>query len=273
MKFFFQREPFGGLWPIRIDFSTGLFADNDFSFDAYSDSFYEYLLKLYFLTDGQCVKCRELYERAVGGMRNFLLREQNDTFVGKVKCSVPDDHLSYLSFFLPGMLALGSTLNADDLQLAVKLAQTAAGWHAQTQTGLMADGFHILKEALLITDPSFKLRPEFMESCFYLWRFTANETWREIGWKLFKNLVRNCRVTYGFAELKNVNYPELGFVDMQDSYLLAETFKYAFLLFSDSDVMPLDEFVFTTEGHPLKIFDQEWLAAHYRGKLGYEIRD
>jgi mannosyl-oligosaccharide alpha-1,2-mannosidase len=274
MNFFFSREPFMGLWPIRIDFSTGLFANNDFSFDAYGDSFYEYLLKLYFLTNGQCVKCRELYERAIQGMRSSLLRTgDRGTYVGNVKCSVPDDRLSYLSFFLPGMLALGSTLNGDDLQLAIKLAQTAASWHAHTQTGLMADEFQIVKEEVVITDPSFKLRPEFIESCFYLWRFTANETWRNIGWTLFESIVRNCRATHGFAALKNVNEPELGFIDMQDSYLLAETFKYAFLLFSDSELISLDEFVFTTEGHPLRIFQQDWLARHYTGKLGYRIRN
>ena len=42
-----------------------------------------------------------------------------------------------------------------------------------------------------------------------------------------------------------------------DSYVLAETFKYLYLLFSESDDMAVkvDDFIFTTEGHliPLSI--------------------
>jgi mannosyl-oligosaccharide alpha-1,2-mannosidase len=81
----------------------------------------------------------------------------------------------------------------------------------------------------------------------------------------------NCRATHGFGPLKHVNYPEMGISDTQDSYLLAETFKYAFLLFSNSSVLPLEEFVFTTEGHPLRHFDAAWMEAHYAGKPGYTV--
>ncbi|XP_064395885.1 uncharacterized protein LOC135342923 [Halichondria panicea] len=34
-----------------------------------------------------------------------------------------------------------------------------------------------------------------------------------------------------------------------DSFVLAETFKYLFLLFADEGDSPLDDFVFTTEAH------------------------
>lgn len=40
------------------------------------------------------------------------------------------------------------------------------------------------------------------------------------------------------------------------SYALAETWKYLYLLFSSEDLLPLDKWVFNTEGHPLPIF--EW---------------
>jgi mannosyl-oligosaccharide alpha-1,2-mannosidase len=158
------------------------------------------------------------------------------------------------------------------LDLAVQLGETAAKWHNATTTRLMADSYFIENGTVHARDPSFKLRPEFIESCFYLWRLTGDAKWREFGWRTFQSIVINCRATHGFGELRNVNHPELGIVDVQDSYLLAETFKYAFLLFSDSTVLPLDEFVFTTEGHPLRRFTQDWLARHYAGKNGYEVR-
>lgn len=37
------------------------------------------------------------------------------------------------------------------------------------------------------------------------------------------------------------------------SFFLAETLKYLYLLFSPTTVIPLDEWVFNTEAHPLKI--------------------
>jgi len=41
--------------------------------------------------------------------------------------------------------------------------------------------------------------------------------------------------------------------DKQQSFLLAETMKYLYLIFSDGDDVHLDEWVFNTEAHPVKI--------------------
>lgn len=41
--------------------------------------------------------------------------------------------------------------------------------------------------------------------------------------------------------------------DMMQSFFLAETLKYLYLLFSPDDVIPLNQWVFNTEAHPLKI--------------------
>jgi len=38
------------------------------------------------------------------------------------------------------------------------------------------------------------------------------------------------------------------------AYFFSETLKYLYLLFGDSDVLPLNEYVFNTEAHPMKIF-------------------
>ena len=37
------------------------------------------------------------------------------------------------------------------------------------------------------------------------------------------------------------------------SFFLAETLKYFYLIFCDYDVINLDEWVFNTEAHPLKV--------------------
>jgi hypothetical protein len=40
------------------------------------------------------------------------------------------------------------------------------------------------------------------------------------------------------------------------SYFLAETLKYLLLLFGPDDYISLDDFVFTTEAHPLRILSK-----------------
>ena len=41
----------------------------------------------------------------------------------------------------------------------------------------------------------------------------------------------------------------------QQSFFLAETLKYLYLLFSDDSVIPLDQWVFNTEAHPLPVLE------------------
>ena len=40
----------------------------------------------------------------------------------------------------------------------------------------------------------------------------------------------------------------------RNSFFLAETLKYLYLLFINEDPWPLDKYVFNTEAHPLPIF-------------------
>ena len=41
--------------------------------------------------------------------------------------------------------------------------------------------------------------------------------------------------------------------DAQQSFFLAETLKYLYLLYSDSELLSLDLWVFNTEAHPLPV--------------------
>lgn len=47
----------------------------------------------------------------------------------------------------------------------------------------------------------------------------------------------------------------------QESFWLAETLKYLYLLYSPLDVIPLDTWVFNTEAHPLKVMKPSQQAA------------
>jgi hypothetical protein len=109
------------------------------------------------------------------------------------------------------------------------------------------------------------VRPETVESIFYMYRFTHNDMYRDWGWELAEAFEQECRVEGGgYSQLSDVTFsmkPGAGSVgqsygssdSIMQSFFLAETLKYLYLLFSDDDVIPLDKYVFNTEAHPLSV--------------------
>lgn len=85
-----------------------------------------------------------------------------------------------------------------------------------------------------------------------MWRFTKDPKYREWGWEIFQNIEKYCKVAHGYSGVKNVNSIPVQHNDFQESFFLAETLKYLYLLFDDSKI-PLSEWVFNTEAHPLRI--------------------
>jgi mannosidase alpha-like ER degradation enhancer 2 len=97
--------------------------------------------------------------------------------------------------------------------------------------------------------PGYPLRPEAIESAYYLFMLTGDEHWREMGKDMFRRVVAATRVDAGFAHLKDVRTGEQS--DAMESFFLAETLKYAWLLAQPS-ALDFDAVVFNTEAHPLR---------------------
>lgn len=114
------------------------------------------------------------------------------------------------------------------------------------------------------------LRPEFLESTYFLFTATNDPYYLEVGKNVLKSLQRYARVSCGYAAVNDVRTGKKE--DRMDSFVLAETFKYLFLLFANKEdlILNVDEFIFTTEGHLLPLtlavqknssqsdFDQSW---------------
>ncbi|KAI0796069.1 glycoside hydrolase [Abortiporus biennis] len=111
---------------------------------------------------------------------------------------------------------------------------------------------------------SYLLRPETVESFYLLWRTTGDEKWRERGWKVFEAIQRETRTETGYASVSDVERSPSPQRDEMPSFFMAETLKYLFLLFTDEDIVPLDQWVFNTEAHPLPVFEWEkWEKEKY----------
>ena len=74
-----------------------------------------------------------------------------------------------------------------------------------------------------------------------------------MGKQVLENLQQHAQVACGFAAIKDVTSGR--HEDYMDSFVLSETFKYLYLLFSDDDdlILNVDDFLFTTEAHLLPL--------------------
>ncbi|GAV66442.1 Glyco_hydro_47 domain-containing protein [Cephalotus follicularis] len=198
--------------------------------------------------------------------------------------------MDHLVCFLPGALALGATKgitkekalkdnllkfeDLENLKLAEDLAKTCFEMYSVTSTGLAPEiaYFHteefseeglgggnmsseylndiIIKQA----DRHNLLRPETVESLFVLYRITEDPKYREWGWQIFEAFEKFTKVdSGGYTSLDDVTMLPPHKRDKMETFFLGETLKYFYLLFGDSNVIPLDKYVFNTEAHPLPI--------------------
>ena len=85
-----------------------------------------------------------------------------------------------------------------------------------------------------------------------MYRITGDPYWREAGWRMFTNICATTRVAHGHSAIDDVTKTVPRPADSMESFWLAETLKYFYLLFSREDVISLDEWVFNTEAHPMR---------------------
>ncbi|PVH91687.1 glycoside hydrolase family 47 protein [Periconia macrospinosa] len=96
------------------------------------------------------------------------------------------------------------------------------------------------------------LRPEAIESVWYMYRITGNPYYREAGWKMFEAVNAATTAQYGNSAIDDVTKKTPELKDEMESFWLAETMKYFYLLFADESVISLDEWVLNTEAHPFR---------------------
>jgi mannosyl-oligosaccharide alpha-1,2-mannosidase len=104
-----------------------------------------------------------------------------------------------------------------------------------------------------VPDKRYVLRPEAIESIFVLYRITCDPNLLEAAWDMFTTIEKYTKTSKGNAALADVlvakDPPK---EDRMESFWMAQTLKYFYLMFSESSLISLDEYVFNTEGHPFK---------------------
>ncbi|KAJ2898868.1 hypothetical protein IWW38_001195 [Coemansia aciculifera] len=288
-----DEKPYKGLYPIWIDINSGKLTSGQITFGAQGDSWYEYMLKQYIYSGRTHDQYRRMYEESIDSMKQKMVKrsEFDDQmyYVGDLDSTAKkfSPKFQHLTCFVPGMLALGSkTLNRpDDLVLAKQLTYTCFQMYNQTATGLgpeyvlfrdsnnrgllptnhkddfdiqdlaKADSTETSDGYYLGYDRSYILRPETAESIMILYRITGDVMYKEWGWQIFRAISKWTQTPAGFSAYRDVmsTKHESEWSDSMESFFLAETLKYLYLLFSPTDYYSLDEYVFNTEAHPFKI--------------------
>ncbi|CAG8626898.1 7808_t:CDS:10 [Acaulospora morrowiae] len=262
-----------GLYPIGISYETGEFFSDYISFGANGDSFYEYLIKEYILVGGALDQYRRMYIQSVESMHQYMIKEfsikerPNMLFLGELYNNSFVGKMDHLVCFIPGMLAIGSKIldRPGDLETAKRLAETCYWLYEDTETGIGAevnmlnliessettDENEIFSDKILRTDKRYLLRPETIESLFVLYRVTGDKEYQEKGWKIWQAIDKWCKTPTAYSGLYDVTSTERPHNDNMESFFLAETLKYLYLLFSSPTHISLDTYVFNTEAHPL----------------------
>lgn len=266
------RAPIDFLCPVYMSLTTASWLTDHVSMGALGDSFYEYIIKQFLLTGKTEKRYRDMAITICDAVVDRLVFRSaiNDwAYMAEWRRNEFNHKQDHLACFFGGNLALAAQKILDPeknpeegekrekwIKTAADLTTTCYEMYHQQKSGVSPEYVEFLSSgADFVNGPGYYiLRPETMEALFYLWRFTKDQKWRDYAWNIFRAINRWCRVsTGGFAGLKEVNVRKPIKDNTQQSFWLAETLKYSYLIFTDDSVIDLDEWVFNTEAHPLKI--------------------
>ena len=239
----FQRRSRIGLVGSTINVETGRWENRDSHVTGGIDSYYEYLLKSWLLFQDSTFK--RMWDSSVVALNRYLPDERpGGWWYGHVDMDSGERTATLfgaLDAFLPAVLAKsGDTARAARLMESVYRMWTTFGVEPE----------QLDYATMRVVDPEYVLRPEAIESAYYLYRLTGERRYRDMGRVMVDSILHYTRTGAGFAALRSVVTRERS--DRMESFFLAETLKYAYLLFAPPQTLDFDSVVFNTEAHPVR---------------------
>ena len=93
--------------------------------------------------------------------------------------------------------------------------------------------------------PYYILRPETVESFFILNKLTGDPIYREWGWEVFQSIEKYCRTDIAYGSVHDVKNTGASPENRMESFFLAETMKYLYLLMDpDTEIDILEKVKF-----------------------------
>lgn len=239
----YKRRSRIGLVGSRINVETGEWTSKTSHISGGIDSYYEYLLKCWLLFGDR--DCRRMWQDSIASINKYLMDEvAGELWYGRADMLTGQrtaTNFGALDAFFPAVLALsGHIERARALQASAFKMWQAFGVEPE----------RLNYRTMRVEIPGYPLRPEIVESTYYLYHFTRDPQYLQMGQTLFESFVRYCRADTGYASLKSVVTKEKE--DEMPSFLFAETFKYFYLLFAPARTLNFNRVIFNTEAHPIR---------------------
>ncbi|KAK8770403.1 hypothetical protein V5799_013130 [Amblyomma americanum] len=245
----------------HIDVQLGVWTATDSGIGAGVDSYYEYLVKgAIMLQMPELMHMFKEYEKTIS---KYMKRDDWYFWVENSSGKVTMPVFQSLEAFWPGLLSL-----IGDLENARKsLYNYHQVWR---EYGFTPEFYEVVHGRAHPKRDGYPLRPELVESLVYLYQATKDPHFLEIGVDILESIMHSAKTECGYATIKKVGDHTLD--DRMESFFLAETTKYLYLLFtpdhfihnngssasivqtsSGECVIDTGAYVFNTEAHPIDV--------------------
>ncbi|XP_053674043.1 ER degradation-enhancing alpha-mannosidase-like protein 2 [Anopheles nili] len=252
-----------GLYGNHIDVQTGRWIAQDAGIGAGVDSYFEYLVKGSILLEKPSLFATFLENKA--SIDRYLKREDWYVWVSMSKGQLTLPVFQSLEAYWPGLLSLYG--NTKEALRVLHSYQTV--WR---QYGFLPEFYNIPTGEAGTNRENYPLRPELIESVMYLYRATGDPFLLEVGENILESIEHSAKTACGYATIRNVITHQQE--DRMESFFLAETTKYLYLLFDSSNFLHNDGrignivktknlsenlecvvdaggYIFNTEAHPI----------------------
>jgi len=210
-----------GLVGNHIDVQKNSWHALDAGIGAGVDSYFEYLVKGSLMFEMPELM-RQFKEYALS-IATYLQHGDWHFWAHMHKGSITQPVFQSLEAFWPGMLSLiGETESASSIM--------ASYFNIWKKFGFTPEFFEVTKGRPMSKREGYPLRPELIESAMYLYQATSDPLFLNIGKSILTSIEESAKVPCGFATIKDVNDHSLD--NRMESFFLAETTKYLYLLFT-----------------------------------------
>lgn len=275
-------EAWPGLVGYQVSTETGEFQDSNGGWGGGRDSFYEYLIKMYLYDPEEFDLYRERWVLAADSTIKHLASHPSTredlTFLSDFSGQDLIPRSGHLASFAGGNYILGGILlnSQKYVDFGIDLAESYYEAYLGTASGISPEGWAWIdsndtessppddkadfyeKAGYWATSTPYILRPETMESIYHAYRVTGDTKYQDMAWDAFQRITDLTRVGAGYSSIRDVTKEDGGgFSNFQESFWLAETLKYLYLIFGPESAVQLkmegNEFVYNTEAQPLRV--------------------
>ncbi|XP_026326709.1 ER degradation-enhancing alpha-mannosidase-like protein 2 [Hyposmocoma kahamanoa] len=272
-----HRSPIG-LLGNHIDVMTGRWTAQDAGIGGGVDSYYEYLVKGAILLEKP--ELMSMFKEARQVIDKYLKKDDWFVWATMLRGHVTLPVFQSLESYYPGLLTL---IGESDTAMRI-IHNYHSVWK---QYGFTPEVYNLGTGEASSARESYPLRPELIESIMYLYRETRDPILLQMGEDILRSIQHSARTSCGYATIKDVRDHRKE--DRMESFFLAETTKYLYLLFDPDNfihnpgvhgsiintpngecVVDVGGYIFNTEAHPI---DPSMLHCCHEARNGINISE